>query len=413
MADHRAGTADIEHDLDSAYAWRRLLASLALATIGGIGIWSAVVVLPAIETEFGLDRGGASLPYFATMLGLATGGIIFGRLSDRFGVMPLLIFSSLVLGAGYVVSAQATSYWQFVVVQAVMIGMLGASASFGPLVADISLWFKRHRGMAVGIVASGNYLAGAVWPPILEQMIDSVGWRETHMTVGVFCTLAMLPLCLMLRQRSSAVKNEPSGQSSPQFTSAGMSPATLQALLVLAGLACCIAMSMPQVHIVAYCLDLGYGTARGAEMLSIMLALGIVSRLASGWIADHIGGVRTLILGSMLQCLALLLYLPFDGLTPLYVVSAIFGLSQGGIVPSYALIVRDYFPAKEAGARVSLVLMATVVGMAIGGWMSGEIYDLTGSYQAAFLNGIAWNLLNMSIAFWLLFRPSSVRTKPA
>jgi len=411
MADHEIN--DAEHDLDGAYAWRRLLASVGLATIGGIGIWSSVVVLPAIEIEFGVDRGGASLPYFATMLGLAIGGIVIGRLSDRFGIMPLLMFASVMLGTGYVVSAQVTSYWQFVAVQAIMIGMLGASASFGPLVADISLWFKRYRGMAIGIVASGNYLAGAVWPPILEHMIDDVGWRQTHMTVGIFCTLAMLPLCLMLRRRSSAVQNERSGNGSDQATSAGMSPAMLQALLVLAGLACCIAMSMPQVHIVAYCLDLGYGTERGAEMLSIMLGLGIVSRLASGWIADHIGGVRTLILGSTLQCLALFLYLPFDGLAPLYIVSAIFGLSQGGIVPSYALIVRDYFPAKEAGARVSLVLMATVVGMAVGGWMSGEIYDLTGSYQAAFLNGIAWNLLNMSIAFWLLFRPSRIKPEPA
>lgn len=178
-----------------------------------------------------------------------------------------------------------------------------------------------------------------------------------------------------------------------------MSRPTLQVLLVIAGLACCIAMSMPQVHIVAYCGELGYGVARGAEMLSLMLGLGVVSRLASGLIADRIGGVGTLILGSTLQCLALIFYLPFDGLT---FVSALFGLSQGGIVPSYALIVREYFPAREAGARVSLVLMATVVGMAAGGWMSGAIYDLTGSYQAAFLNGIAWNLVNMSIALWLL-----------
>jgi MFS family permease len=168
-------------------------------------------------------------------------------------------------------------------------------------------------------------------------------------------------------------------------------------------------MSMPQVHIVAYCADLGYGPAQGAQMLSLMLGFGVVSRLASGVIADRIGGLATLLLGSGLQCLALLFYLPFDGLMPLYIVSALFGLSQGGIVPSYALIVRDYFPAREAGARVSLVLMATIVGMALGGWMSGWIYDLTGSYQAAFLNGIAWNLLNMSIAFWLLLgrlRPS-------
>jgi MFS family permease len=161
-------------------------------------------------------------------------------------------------------------------------------------------------------------------------------------------------------------------------------------------------MSMPQVHIVAYCGDLGYGVARGAEMLSLMLGFGVVSRLVSGFIADKIGGVGTLIIGSTLQALALLLYLPFDGLTSLYVVSALFGLAQGGIVPSYAMIVRDYFPAREAGARVGLVLMATIVGMALGGWLSGEIYDLTGSYRAAFLHGIGWNLLHMAIAFWLL-----------
>jgi len=159
---------------------------------------------------------------------------------------------------------------------------------------------------------------------------------------------------------------------------------------------------MPQVHIIAHCGDLGYGTARGAEMLSIMLGLGVVSRLGSGSIADRIGGLRTLLPGSALQCLSLIFYLPFDGLASLYIVSALFGLSQGGIVPNYALVVREYFPAREAGARVSLVLMASVVGMAIGGWMSGEIYDLTGSYQAAFLNGIAWNLPNMGIASWLL-----------
>jgi MFS family permease len=172
-------------------------------------------------------------------------------------------------------------------------------------------------------------------------------------------------------------------------------------------------MSMPQVHIVAYCGDLGYGPARGAEMLSLMLGLGVVSRLISGFVGDKIGGVGTLILGSTLQCLALFFYLPFDGLVSLYVVSALFGLAQGGIVPSYALIVREYYPASEASTRISLVFTATVIGMAIGGWMSGAIYDLTRSYQAAFLNGIAWNLLNMSIAGWLLFNRLHIRARLA
>ncbi|MGI9418671.1 MAG: MFS transporter [Geminicoccaceae bacterium] len=405
---------DDRHDhVDGPGAWRRLVASVLLATIGGVGIWSSVVVLPAIEADFGLDRGGASLPYFATMLGLATGGTLIGRLTDRFGMMPLMIMGGVMLGAGYWLSAQATAYWQFVLIQAVMIGMLGASVSFGPLVADISLWFRKRRGIAVALVASGNYLAGAVWPPVIEPLIEQVGWRQTHMMIGIVCVVTMLPLSLALRRRA-AVSDDgliDRAPSSPSGGAGGLSPAALQTLLVLAGLACCIAMSMPQVHIVAYCLDLGYGTARGAEMLSVMLALGIVSRLVSGWIADQIGGLKTLILGSLGQCLALFFYLPFDGLVSLYVVSALFGLSQGGIVPSYALIVRDYFPAREAGARVSLVLMATVVGMALGGWMSGEIYDLTGSYQAAFLNGIAFNLLNMSIAFWLLFRPRVARAE--
>ncbi|MEM7043241.1 MAG: MFS transporter [Pseudomonadota bacterium] len=413
MAD-RAIVNDSADEIDGPAAWRRLAASVLLATIGGAGIWSSVVVLPAIEVEFGLDRGGASLPYFATMIGIAIGGTLIGRMTDRFGMMPLMVMGGVMLAGGYGLSAMATSYWQFVLVQAVMIGLLGASVSFGPLVADISLWFRKRRGIAVALVASGNYLAGAVWPPVIEHLIAEVGWRQTHMVVGVVCLLTMLPLSLALRRRAvvgdgEAIDRAPASAA----TDPGISPRMLQALLVLAGLACCIAMSMPQVHIVAYCLDLGYGTARGAEMLSLMLALGIVSRLVSGWIADRIGGLKTLILGSLGQCLALLFYLPFDGLVSLYIVSALFGLSQGGIVPSYALIVRDYFPAREAGARVSLVLMATVVGMALGGWMSGEIYDLTGSYQAAFLNGIAFNLLNMSIAFWLLFRPGIRKDFPA
>ncbi|MEM8949320.1 MAG: MFS transporter, partial [Pseudomonadota bacterium] len=315
--------ADPADDIDGPAAWRRLAASVLLATIGGVGIWSSVVVLPAIEQEFGLDRGGASLPYFATMIGLAIGGTLIGRMTDRFGMMPLMIMGGLMLGGGYWLSALATAYWQFVLIQAVMIGMLGSSVSFGPLVADISLWFRKRRGIAVALVASGNYLAGAVWPPIIEHLIEVVGWRQAHMTVGTACVLLMLPLSYALRRRAVVGDGElvDRAPSSPSG-GAGLSPAALQALLVVAGLACCIAMSMPQVHIVAYCLDLGYGTARGAEMLSVMLALGIVSRLVSGWIADRIGGLKTLILGSLGQCLALMFYLPFDGLVSLYLVSA-------------------------------------------------------------------------------------------
>jgi MFS family permease len=395
--------------VESSYAWRRLAASLALSTIGGVGLWSVVVVLPAVQAEFGVARGSASLPYTATMLGFALGGILMGRLADRLGIMVPLLMSSIALGGGYVLAAWSPSLAHFALAQGLVIGMLGSSATFAPLVADVSHWFTRRRGVAVSICASGNYLAGTLWPPILQHFTATRGWRATMIGVGVFCVVAMLPLAFTLR-RPSPVARASRATRATAVGAGGMriSPGRLQALLMVAGLGCCVAMSMPQVHIVAYASDLGHGVAHGAEMLSVMLGLGVVSRLASGWIADRIGGVRTLILGSALQCLTLALYLPFDGLVSLYVVSALFGLSQGGIVPSYAIIVRESFPPPEAGTRIGAVVMATIVGMALGGWMSGALFDLTASYRWAFVNGILWNLLNLTIALWLLGQPRRV-----
>jgi MFS family permease len=390
---------------ESFYAWARLWAALLLSAIGGVGMWSVIVALPAVQAEFGVARSAASLPYTMTMICFGFGSILMGRLSDRFGIFGPVVGGTVGLGAGYLAASQATSLWQFILAQGLLVGV-ASSATFAPLIADTSLWFNRHRGMAVAIIASGSYVAGAVWPPVVQHFIERGDWRSTYQGIALVCVAVMLPLALVLRRRSplnemtSATPRVMSRSARPL----GMSPAALQTLLVIAGLSCCVAMSMPQVHIVAYSHDLGHGAAPGARMLSLMLGFGIASRLASGWICDRIGGRRTLLLGSSLQALALVLFLPFDGLAPLYILSALFGLVQGGIVPSYAVIVREFFPAEEAGVRVSTVLMATVFGMALGGWMSGVIFDLTGSYQVAFLNGILWNLLNLAIAVALLRR---------
>lgn len=379
--------------IDSSYAWMRLAISMLLATIGAVGMWAVVVVLPAVQAEFDVDRAAASMPYTATMVGFAAGNVLVGRAIDRMGYWIPALVSSVALAAGLLLAALSTSILQFTLAQGVLIG-LGTSVIFGPLIADISHWFNRRRGVAVTAAAAGNYLAGAFWPTIMPTLIKAEGWRFTYAAIGIFCLITMVPLVLLLRRRAPDAAAAGSPGSRP-VQPIPMSPAALQGLLVVAGLGCCVAMSMPQVHIVAYCMDLGYGMAHGADMLSIMMAAGVASRIASGFIADRIGGAKTLIIGSVLQCLSLLFYIPFDGLASLYVVSLVFGLSQGGIVPCYAIIVREYLPAKEAGQRIGIVMMATIFGMAIGGWMSGWIYDLTGSYAAAFLNGIAWNLLNI------------------
>jgi MFS family permease len=394
------------HAVESPYAWTRLVTSLVLSTIGGVGMWSVVVALPAVQADFGVARGAASLPYTLTMIGFGFGSILMGKVSDRFGIMVPVIAGTLALALGYFAAALAPGLGAYTWAQGLLIGV-GSAATFSPLLAHVSMWFDRRRGIAVAIFASGNYLAGTVWPPIVQHFIASDGWRHTYFGIGVFCIATMLPMALLLRTPAPPASAQ--GPKATGFTPRVAPPLdissnTLQILLVVAGVCCCVAMSMPQVHLVAYCSDLGYGPARGAQMLSLMLGCGIVSRIGFGLICDRIGGLRTLLLGSTLQGIALLMFLPFNGLVSLYVVSAMFGLFQGGIVPSYAIIVREYFPAREAGARVGIVITATLFGRALGGYLSGVIFDLTGSYHAAFINGIGFNLLNVTIAAWLLRR---------
>ncbi|MDQ8731073.1 MFS transporter [Bradyrhizobium sp. LHD-71] len=390
--------------IETSYSWIRLAVSITLSTLGCVGMWSLVVALPAVQADFNVARADAALPYTFTMIGFMIGGIFVGRLADRFGILPPLAGGTILMSLGYVITATAPSLPIFAVVSGVTIG-LGSAASFAPLVADASLWFDRHRGLAISLATAGSSLAGVVWPPIIQHFIAEVGWRQTHIGIGVFCLATMLPLSLLLLRRP--VFHKPAAEvasTGMTIQAVGLTPGVTQGLLAFAGLCCCVAMSMPQAHLVAYCGDLGYGAARGAEMLAVMLGFGVTSRLIFGWVLNLIGGLPTLLLGSTMQAIALVLYLPFDGLVSLYVISAFFGLAQGGIVPSYAVIIRELFPAQEAGFRVSLAISVTLAGMALGGWLAGAIYDWTGSYSAALVNGIAWNVVNMATVVWLLRR---------
>ena len=392
--------------IDSRQAAWRLLVTLGLVVLGNSSMYIVSVVLPVVQVEFGVGRADASLPYTMMMISLGLGGLLTGRMADRHGLMPVLWVGALAVCAGFVWAGLSGSIWTFGLAHALM-GFVGSSSTFAPLMADTALWWNRRRGIAVAICASGNYIAGAIWPPLVQRGIETLGWRQTYIMLGIFCGVGMFLLALLMRQRPPLVTLTPANAAAPiqdHSRPFGLTPWHAQGLLCAAAVACCVAMSMPQVHIVAYCTDLGFGAARGAEMLSLMLASGIVSRLVFGVISDRIGGIRTLLLGSMLQGVALLMFLPFDGMVPLYLVSAMFGLFQGGIVPAYAIIIREHFDPKEAGARVGAVIMASLLGMALGGWMSGWVFDMTGSYHAAFLNGIAWNLLNLCIASWLFWR---------
>ncbi len=405
------GTAQADASLiDSRTAAWRLLVTVLVVMLGNSSMYVVSVVLPAVQVEFGIGRADASMPYTVMMVSLGLGGLFTGIWADRWGIARVLWLGSAAVLGGYLLAALSGSVWMFGLAHG-LLGLLGGAATFAPLMADTGLWWNKRRGIAMAVCASGNYIAGTLWPPLAQWGIEHHGWRPTYITLGLICGIGMALLAFFMRRPPPALTLPATGVAAPSRVTPwppdrpfGLAPVQAQWLLCLAGVACCVAMSMPQVHIVAYCTDLGYGAARGAEMLSLMLFSGIVSRLVSGWICDHIGGLRTLLLGSALQGVALLMFLPVEGLVSLYVVSALFGLFQGGIVPAYAIIVREHFPAREAGARTGAVIMATLLGMALGGWMSGWIFDVTGSYDAAFVNGIGWNLINLSVVGWLYWR---------
>jgi MFS family permease len=392
------------------YPIARLISSLVLMTLGGSAMYASVLVLEPAAAEFGTGRGAASLPYALFMLGFGIGGVLMGRMADKVGVLVPALAGSFMLPAGLLAAAHADTIVGFCVALGVMCGLLGASFSFAPLVADVSLWFYKRRGLAVGIAISGNYVAGAIWPPILQSSFDVQGWRQTFIDLAVFDFLCMVPIAFMLWRRPPA--HDESGDSADSTHRAerplGFGPNQLQCVICLAGVSCCVAMAMPQVHIVPYAIDLGFAAQQGAQMLALMLGFGVVSRVASGWLSDRIGGLRTLLLGGSLQCLVLGCFMFADTLPLLYAASIAFGLSQGGIVPSYAIIVRTFFPPGEAGWRIGAALMSTMVGMAFGAWMSGTLYDLTGSYDVAFITAIGFNVVNIVIALNLLRRAKRV-----
>ena len=394
------------------YPLIRLTTAVALMTLGCSAMWAGAIVLEPIANEFNTGRGNSSLSYGTFMIGFALGGVVMGRLADRMGIMIPALIGSLALQAGFYLSAHASSILEISLAFSLLCGFLGSSFSMAPLIADISHWFNRRRGLAVGIAFSGSYIAGAIWPPILQRMFDAQGWRESFIDLALLTLILMALLSLLLYPRPPMNEQQPeTGSVDSKSSNSLVSGGTLQSLIYLAGVGCCVAMAMPQIHIVPYVMDLGHPAIRGAEMLGLMLGFGVISRVGSGWLSDRIGGLATLLLGSALQLAVLIAFLTGNSLVFLYGISIAFGLSQGGIVPSYTIILRAFFPPKQAGWRISTSFLFTVAGMAFGGWIAGLLYDLTGSYTVSFLNAIGFNILNLWIAASLIKKSGVIGTR--
>jgi MFS family permease len=397
------------------YRYLVLFASFMMLAIGTGSVFALAVALKDIAATFGWPRTVPSLGYSMQFLGAGIGGIAMGHWLDRSGMSKPALIGAVMIGSGAIATSQITAAWQLLTVYGLMMGMLGHATLFAPMMANVTRWFTRKRGMAVGVVASGQTIAGAIWPPILGYLNQSIGWREMFFWYGVFALATMLPLALVFRRRpESVVRHVGSGTenaasasqdaAAPEQPTLSISPSRLQTVLCVAVIGCCVAMSMPLAHLFAHATDLGHAPARAAEILAVMLAASTVGRaFGIGLLTERFGGLGALFMFSALQAVSLAILIFTDGLIALYVVAAAFGLGYAGVIPCYAISIREHLPPAEGGRRTGTVLFFGTTGMAIGSARAGGMFDLTGGYTIAFAIGVAFNIGNLAIIGTLLY----------
>jgi MFS family permease len=336
-----------------------------------------------------------------------------GRIADRIGMRLVAIFGAAMTALGLAVSAIGQT-WALVLGSAVLIGFLGNSAHFPPLVTYVSRWFDRRRGTAVALISSGQYIAGVFWPTVFERGMDAFGWQATMVGFAFVIAAAIMPLALFLRPPPPPVRTEGSAVHLRHRVQAlGLRPNLVQLLLCAASFLCCVPMAMPAGHLVAFCSDLGIPAAQGAAMLSVLLGCAFVSRMFWGWLTDRIGGLAAVFAGSACQALAIAAFTVTQSEAGLFAVSAAYGLGFSGIIPAYVVAIRDLFPSAEASWRVPTLLFTGMSGMAFGGWFAGALYDHFGFYAPAFAAGALFNLANLAVIGFLVLRQARQSRLPA
>ena len=398
------GTPTKVAETDGREAWIVALASCACIMVGFGATMALPISLKEIAFTFGWPREVPSLAYALCLIGEGAGAVLMGMLAERYGVATVLRIGAVGIGSGLALSSFMETPWHIYVAYGLFIGFFGISTLFAPTVSNVTRWFARRRGLAVAVVACGQSFAGAVWPPAIRAANDAHGWQTTFLVVGALCFVAMTALTFVLKRRPPVL---PEGGPLDGATPArvlGFPPNTVLVMLFFAIVGCCGAMAMPIVHVASHASDLGHDMDDEALLLSVAMGSSFASRLGLGWLSDRIGGLRTLMLGSAVQAVALVLFMSITDLTGLFLAALVFGFGFGGIVPAYAVVIRELFPLRGIGWRIPAVLVGGAIGMAAGGWIGGHVFDSTGSYVDAFAIGLAFNIMNLVLIGTLLLR---------
>jgi MFS family permease len=401
-----APSPPMSRSIETRHSWTVATVSLLLLGLSFGAMWITAVGLKSVAADMGGARSVPSLATSMAWLGSAAGGIMMGRIADRFGIRWTVITGTLMIAVGLLISAAAREPWQLYVGHGLFMGLLGNAGLNAPLMVYVSRWFDRRRGSALALISSGGYLAGFVWPTIFERSIALIGWRQTMIGFAVLQMAVVLPLAIVFLRPPPDIATTAGAHAgtAPASTVFGWNGNVVFSMLAFASFLCCVTMSMPQQHMVAFCTDLGLSATLGAAMLSLLLGMGFVSRQAWGWISDRIGGLSTALLSSVLQATAMTGFLFTQGEFSLLTVSTAFGLGFSALIPAYILTIRELYPMSEAHWRVPTLMLLSGGGMATGGWLAGYLYDIHGYYLPAFATGVAFNIANIALLFMLVVR---------
>jgi MFS family permease len=379
------------------YPWLVLAGSFYLMVAGTGSVYLLVAALKPIATEFDWPRTVPSMAYALQYLGGGIGGIVMGYWLDRAGMMRPALLGAVMIGVGACLTRSIENAWQLYAIYGLMFGLAGRATLFSPLMVNISRWFDGRRGMAVGIVGSGQAVAGAMWPAVFQWGIESIGWRDTAFAYGIFVLLTMIPVSLVFVRKSPPIADAALNANNPTLAST-IDPTRFTAALCIAIIGCCTAMSLPLAHLMSHASDVGHSSLDGARLLSVMLICAAFSSMVVlGQLVRKFGALRSLMVFSATQAVTLGLFPLADSLTGLYVVAALFGFGYGGVLPSYPIIVRENIGAQGAGARTGLVVFFGTIGMALGSGLGGLSYDLSQSYTPAFYAGVMLNAANIGV----------------
>jgi MFS family permease len=407
-----AGAAMRHGSIESPTSWRTAWLVLGILSITFGSPLLIVVGLKPMQEALGTERSVLALAGALVWVGTGAGGIFMGWLADRIGVRATVAIGAAMIAGGLALSSIG-KIWALYVGYGLMVGLLGNGGVYPPLLIYVSRWFDRRRGTAMALISSGQYVAGVVWPAVFVQAMSALGWQAVMMAYAVLVLVTVLPALVLLKPAPiSVVPHHLALAAARGGRVAGLHPNLAQALICLAAFFCCIPMAIPSAHLVAFCGDIGIAATHGAAMLSVMLGAAFVARQMWGALADRIGGLRTVMVGSACQALAIACFLLTQDEVGLFAISAAFGLGFSGIIPAYAVTIRELYPSAEASWRIPLILFTGMSGMAFGSWFAGVLYDHFAYYAPAFATGVAFNVANLAVVAFLVVRMSGSRRSP-